>query len=167
MQSVNSSLPLQGELSFSKENDHLGGNVDTPVSKEKMRYKAFTLLELIFSIVIISIVSSIAIPKFMDIRNDAMASTIKSDINTIITSIQTSYLINGKVDKISDIITLNNSIWNVQDKKVIFKSKENNCIIIEILEEDDNIQVTINEDASSTCEKLKELGISSRIYTLN
>lgn len=135
--------------------------------KNEDRKKAFTLLELIFSIVIIAIISSIAIPKFMDIRNDAMATTIKSDINTIITSIQTSYLINGKIDKISDVITLNNSIWELEDKSVIFKDKENNCIIIEISDDDSNIQVTINKDVSSTCEKLNNLGIETSTYNLN
>lgn len=136
--------------------------------KDIKKYKkAFTLLELIFSIVIISIVSSLAIPKFMDIRNDALATTVKSDINTIITSIQTSYLLNGKIDKISDVISLNNSIWELEDKSVIFKDKENNCIIIEILDNENNIQVLINENVSSTCSKLKNLGIETRIYNLN
>ncbi len=127
--------------------------------------KAFTLLELIFSIVIISIVSSIAIPKFMDIRNNALASTVKSDMNSIITSIQTSYLINGTIDKISDVITLNGTIWKLEDKRVIFKDKENDCIIIEILDTSD-IQVIIDESTSSTCEKLKDLGIVNRTYSL-
>lgn len=137
------------------------------VKNSKKFKKAFTLLELIFSIVIIAIISSLAVPKFMEIRNNALATTVKSDINTIITSIQTSYLLNGEIDKISDVISLDNSIWELEDKRVIFKDKEKNCIIIEILDNEDNIQVLINENVSSTCSKLKNLGIETRIYNLN
>ena len=69
--------------------------------------KGFSLLELIFSIVIIGIIASFAIPKYLDTRDSAVVSTIKRDISSATTSIQSYHLINGKVDKISDAITLN------------------------------------------------------------
>jgi prepilin-type N-terminal cleavage/methylation domain-containing protein len=48
--------------------------------------KAFTLIELIFVIVIIGLLASVAIPKFMNLTTHAKKSNIKS----VITSVQTS-----------------------------------------------------------------------------
>jgi len=42
---------------------------------------AFSLLELIFAIVVIGIISSFAIPKYLDTKNSAVVSTIKRDIS--------------------------------------------------------------------------------------
>lgn len=126
----------------------------------------FTLLELIFTIVIIAIVSSIAVPKFLDTRNSALATTIKSDINSLITSIQTSYLSNGKLEKVSDAITLNKATWNIENKKVIFKDKEKECIILEVLDDEHIIKLTIHEQISTICTKINELGVTSQSYQL-
>ena len=63
---------------------------------------AFSLLELIFAIVILGIVASFAIPKYIDTKDSALVSTIKRDINTAVSSIQSYYLLNQKIDKISD-----------------------------------------------------------------
>ena len=43
---------------------------------------AFSLLELIFAIVILGIIASFAVPKLMDTKDSALISTIKRDINT-------------------------------------------------------------------------------------
>lgn len=66
--------------------------------------KAFSLLELIFAIVVIGIIASFAIPKYIDTRDSALASTIKRDLITVITSVQSYYLINNKIEKISDAV---------------------------------------------------------------
>lgn len=65
---------------------------------------AFSLLELIFAIVILGIIVAFAVPRFMDTKDSALVSTIKRDINTAINSIQSYYLLNQKIDKISDSI---------------------------------------------------------------
>ena len=41
---------------------------------------AFSLLELIFVIVVLGIIASFAIPKFIDTKDSALVSTIKRDI---------------------------------------------------------------------------------------
>jgi prepilin-type N-terminal cleavage/methylation domain-containing protein len=48
--------------------------------------KAFTLIELIFVIVIIGVLASVAIPKFNNLTNNAKSSSIKS----VVTSVQSS-----------------------------------------------------------------------------
>jgi general secretion pathway protein G len=70
---------------------------------------AFSLLELIFAIVILGIVASFAIPKFLDTKDTALVSTLKRDVNTAINSIQSYYLLNQKIDNISDAMTINNT----------------------------------------------------------
>ena len=45
---------------------------------------AFSLLEIIFVIVIFGIVASFAVPKFMDTKDSAQVTTIKRDVNTAI-----------------------------------------------------------------------------------
>lgn len=121
--------------------------------------KAFSLLELIFAIVVISIIASFAIPKYMDTRNQALASTIKRDIATAITSIQSYYLVNRKIDKISDAINLNEQNWIITDKKLTFKDGENICS--ELYIKDEKIYITLDESAGSVCKELKELGVKN------
>lgn len=50
--------------------------------------KAFTMVELIFVVVIIGILSTIAIPKFFSIENSAKEANVKKQIQAIRASIQ-------------------------------------------------------------------------------
>jgi len=61
---------------------------------------AFSLLELIFMIVILGIIVAFAVPRFMDTKDSALVSTLKRDINTAINSIQSYYLLNQKMTKL-------------------------------------------------------------------
>lgn len=125
---------------------------------------AFSLLELIFSIVIIGIIAAFAIPKYMDTRDAALASTIERDIVSTITSVQRHYLVNRKIENISDAITLNTTTWKVESKKITFKDQDNECISLEV--EDKLIKLKIIKDAGSVCETLVELGIESQNFDL-
>ena len=78
--------------------------------------KAFSLIELIFVIAIIAIISSIAIPKLMNVNTSASVSSIKQDVNTIISSVQSYYLVNGSIAKISDAINLNKQSIKEENK---------------------------------------------------
>lgn len=53
--------------------------------------KAFTMVEVIFVIVIIGILASVAIPKLAASRNDAEASACTSEIGQLINGISTEY----------------------------------------------------------------------------
>ena len=134
----------------------------------KHQIKAFSLLEMIFAIVVISVIASIAIPKFMATRNDAVVSTVKQDISTIVTSVQSYYLVNGKIDKISDAVNLNSAVWDISDSSIVFSDEDNECIKIEIVtsSSDMELNLTINEDAGAICKKLFSSGITSTTYKL-
>ena len=50
--------------------------------------KAFTLIELIFVIVILGILASVAIPRFTGLVDNTKKSAVKSTINAVLTSIE-------------------------------------------------------------------------------
>ncbi|PLY06746.1 MAG: prepilin-type cleavage/methylation domain-containing protein [Arcobacter sp.] len=124
----------------------------------------FSLLELVFAIVVIGIIASFAAPKYMDTRDSALASTIKRDIVTATSSIQSYYLVNRKLDKISDAITLNGTNWTITDKKITFKDGATDCVDLEVA--NNQIAVSIANDAGNVCESLKELGINTQAIDL-
>ncbi|MDZ7820134.1 MAG: prepilin-type N-terminal cleavage/methylation domain-containing protein [Aliarcobacter sp.] len=90
---------------------------------------AFSLLELIFAIVILGIVASFAVPKYLDTKDSALVSTLKRDISTAVSSIQSYYLLNQKIDKISDAMTVNSTNWTSTGTKI---SDKNECLSLEI-----------------------------------
>jgi len=117
--------------------------------------RAFTLMEIIFVIIIIGIIATIAVPNLGNLTNKAKANTIKSDINTIITSIQNYVALNGNVEKISDAVKLDKSIWSIEDTAVIFKEDNKDCITIIL--NDNSIDIKIDEDLNTPiCSILKE-----------
>jgi general secretion pathway protein G len=132
--------------------------------------KAFSLLEIIFAIVIIAVIASVAVPKLMSSKDNATASAIKQDLHAITTNIQSYYLVNGSVSKISDVISLNSSTWTIADKKVQFIEDGVECIAIEITTNNsiDTLTQTINSNSTTpVCKKLQDSGIQNDTFTLN
>ena len=130
---------------------------------------AFTLLEMIFAIVVISVLASFAIPKFFNTTKEKKVSTLQRDITTVITSVQSYYLINMKIDKISDAVNLNSKSWEINDKSIIYKDNSKVCVKIEISNSSkkDQIKLTVVEGAGNVCKKLHESGVTSTTYDLN
>lgn len=128
--------------------------------------KAFSLLELIFAIVVIGIIASFAIPKYLDTKDNALASTIKRDLVTVITSVQNYYLINQEIEKVSDAVSISSTNWQIEDKKMIFMDKDKECLILEVI--DSKIEVKINTDIqSNVCKILEEdMGIKDETFDL-
>lgn len=131
---------------------------------------AFSLLELIFAIVIIGIIAAVAVPKLVDTKDTALASTIKRDISSTTTAVQNYVFLNKDISKISDAITLPSSNWSVENLKATFKESSKDCIIMEIKDNDEGqkvLSITIDASAGSVCKKLNaKEGISNSEYVL-
>jgi general secretion pathway protein G len=131
--------------------------------------KGFSLLEMIFAIIVIAIIASVAIPKFLTTRSDAVVSTILQDTKTITSSIQSYYLTKGKLSKISDAVSLNSSNWDITDKKLRFIDHNTTCITIEITTTNnaDILKLTLNSTTTNNiCTKIKNSGIQSDTFIL-
>ena len=131
----------------------------------KLKTKAFSLIELIFAIVIIGIISTVAIPKLMSFSSKASVSTIKNDTNAILSSIQSYYIVNKKIDKITDSININSSVWDITDKIVKYKENDKGCITITV--NGAKLEIVIDETAGEICKELKNQGIISQTFDLN
>jgi len=131
--------------------------------------KAFSLLELIFAIIIIGIIASYAIPKYKDTRDSALSSTINRDYITAKTSIQNYSLINGTVTKISDAVNVSNKNWTIEDKKITFKENSKDCLVLEIKIKNNELmlEVIIDNSIGDICNKLvTDFGIKSEDIVL-
>jgi len=126
--------------------------------------KGFSIIELIFVIAVLGIIAAVAVPKLMDSRSSAIVTTIKQDISTITTSIQSYYMINNKIEKISDSVNINANTWTVNDLKVEFFSKDQECVTIVV--STNKLSVNIEKDNSEICQKLYESGVRDVSYEL-
>ena len=127
---------------------------------------AFSLLELIFAIVILGIVASFAIPKYIDTKDSALVSTIKRDINTAVSSLQSYYLLNQKIEKISDVLKINDTNWTLTDTKL---SDKNSCLSLEIKITNNikSLELTVDSTKiTSICKKIQDVGLITTSYEL-
>jgi general secretion pathway protein G len=126
--------------------------------------RAFSLIELIFAIVVIAVIASVAIPKLMGINSKAKTSTVSGDISTIVSSVQSYYMVHKKIDKISDSVTLNPSVWSIGDKEVIYKENDKDCVKITV--EEGSLSLVIEESAGGVCGELSKNGIRNEVFDL-
>lgn len=134
---------------------------------------AFTMIELIFIIVILGILSAVALPKLAATRDDATASSLAYSISTITSDIAAYATANGSVE--SNLSLMSNSVSGlVQSNQATLANNKMtvivnvNCIDIEILSSgsDDTLTITyINAGTDSLCDTVQSL-INSDEYPL-
>ena len=91
---------------------------------------AFTMIELVFVIVILGILSSIAIPKLVATRDDAEIAKIRADVSSIrsaIVSERQSRLIRGDSDYIS---SLDRGVASDTDSVALFDGNDTSHILL-------------------------------------
>ncbi|MBL6970248.1 MAG: type II secretion system protein [Campylobacterales bacterium] len=127
--------------------------------------KAFTLIELIFVIVVIGILASFALPKFNETREAAVAKTIKQDISTIATSIKSRHALKSDILDISDAVELNTDTWTLDSTKLKVEYKISNatCVSIEVdkASSTHKLNVTITPTSSTLCQKIADDGVAN------
>ena len=126
--------------------------------------RAFSLIEIIFVIVILGIIVSFAAPKLMDTTDSALVSTLKRDVNTAINSIQSYYLLNQKIDDIKDAINIGDTNWDIEKLKM---SDKNSCIKLEVKKNQNIVSIDVQVDSakdSTICKKIRDSGLVSKVY---
>lgn len=130
---------------------------------------AFSMIELVFVIVIIGIIAAIAIPKLSVTRSDAQYVAVQSDIQTILSALQAKSLTEDidpsalSGDFIMDAAGLNPTRWipaanGVRLAKDGSVDSANNCVLIDFTA--NTLDVKIDKAITSPlCQKL------AKIYT--
>jgi len=129
--------------------------------------KAFTMIELVFVIVILGILAAVAIPKLAATRGDAKVSAIAQNIMTGAGEIASYAIANAETEK--DFTIMSNSMSNLansgdaslsDDKAIVKMGGVADCVTVEIKRDatDDNLTITLGTPGSdSLCLALQGL----------
>ena len=145
--------------------------------------KAFTMIELIFVIVIIGILAAIAIPKLSATRDDAVITRMEANARVLLGDFQMYFMANGHhswIDKTMDNVTnvsLETTCGNAVDASTqispnTFVFCHDNVVCLTFTTTDEN-NLTIADGTATTdliCEEVKNLpsikSISNKSYQL-
>ena len=127
-----------------------------------MKRAGFTMIELVFVIVILGILAAVAIPKLAATRTDAQVSKISTEAATLVSELGTFYTAQGTFKgKDSDDITnidLKTSDHDIQntDKLVLGDDNNNTCLEFTFNNVDDgNVTVSAANASGTVCTAVK------------
>ena len=126
-----------------------------------MKRSGFTMIELIFVIVILGILASVAIPKLAATRDDAKISKAASEVSTLVSDLGAYYTGHGKFgDKISDMtnvkLTLNDGKTDTDANlttQAFYSDKATGtkCLGFQVSATDGNLTVTSESNDTAFC----------------
>ena len=138
---------------------------------------AFTMIELIFVIVILGILAAVAIPKLSATRDDAKVAKVIQSVSLAVSDISAHVVANGTIEQdhliyyftCQTLVDSNEATLDEPNKAVDFKmGATSDCIRIQIDEADGdaNLSIIENVTTSSLCKQLQTVFDPSlyRIY---
>ncbi len=142
-----------------------------------MKKSAFTMIELVFVIVILGILAAVAIPKLTATRDDALVSKIAMNIMNGASEIASYAVSKGLVEdnltSMSNGLTLllNEGLASVDtsNKSITIKAGNvNDCVVMQVVSssDDDNITITFNNDGGDSICKGVQSAIDATKYPM-
>ena len=141
-----------------------------------MKRDGFTLIEIIFVIVILGIVAMIAVPKFMATRDDARMVALAQNIATGASDIASYMVARGEAD--DDLSKMSNALRSLvnrgeatldtSNRSITIKAgNETDCITIEIVSSnnDENLTLINKTTTDEECQVLQKM-IPENIYPI-
>jgi len=146
-----------------------------------MKRSGFTMIELIFVIVILGILASVAIPKLTATRDDAKISKIDQNVVTLVQDAASYYTSQGNskwkaaTTKVSDVTnvplsTAKDAMTDASDTQIAGKTfyinadASQNCLKITTTQ-DGNMTISKGEDTAGTVCKQVQTDVASMIKT--
>jgi len=133
-----------------------------------MKRAGFTMIELIFVIVILGILAAVAIPKLAATRGDAEASKIVSDLATCVGDGGSAYLKDGNFSSITN--SSDGTTWtddSLTAPKSVACQDAIKCFDINSSAANGTMQVAANSDTTQKCTKAHTLATTNNLIRTN
>jgi len=148
--------------------------------------KGFTMIELIFVIVILGILAAVAIPRLAATRDDATVAAIRADITTA-TSAVPAWFQGQREASIIRAMNIDTNRWvsSNNDCTMTFTDPANDTVVMNIFQNDNtaptnacnqtaaaadnnlSLQITLNAASTSIVNTLRTMGVRDTNVSLN
>ena len=132
-----------------------------------MKRAGFTMIELIFVIVILGILAAVAIPKLAATRSDAEASKMVSNLATCVGDAGSAYLKDGNFSSVS---TNDGTVWTVAsltDPKSVACEDAITCFDLNSSDANGTLSVAANSDTTKKCVSAQNLASKNKLIRTN
>jgi len=140
---------------------------DTTTNNPQMR-AGFTMIELIFVIVIIGILSAVAIPRLAATRDDAKIASAVSNLKVLINDTKAYYTSQGKVGwgnakwkDVTDVVDANQSSNSAKSTTIHVKGDDQDCF--KIVPSVTGLAISAENTSDAICSKVIALAKKSGI----
>jgi len=133
--------------------------------KKNKLLPSFTMLELLFVIVIISILASIAIPNLLATKGDAEIVSVKQDLSIGVDAILAHHTLLGDVKDISKVVNFDKNKWTISQNTInkknlayLYKTDDNiECVRLQIINNTIEIMIVdFSRNTSDICSKIRK-----------